>query len=206
MKNVDIGFVYPTYFGEEFGEIVTKELEHPNLRIYLKAEEPKTWASAEWAIPGIISAYILKPYFEAFLKEAGKDHYNLLSKWLKQNLKIGKKAEIEVITGESSPNKLDKLNTQSKAISVHIQVKDGRIIKFMFDDTLTEDDWLNGMDKALLAIEAHYNDFPKDQLSLELKPLEPNPAFEIFAIIDKDMREWKFFDLNKMMQERNKAK
>src|SRR5215213_6382964 len=38
----------------------------------------------EWAVPGLIVAYVLKPYFDSFLGEAGKDHYNLLSTWLKK--------------------------------------------------------------------------------------------------------------------------
>jgi hypothetical protein len=36
--------------------------------------------SLDWIIPSAFGIYILKPYFEAFLKEAGKDHYQVLKK------------------------------------------------------------------------------------------------------------------------------
>ncbi|AXE36751.1 hypothetical protein [Chromobacterium phragmitis] len=38
------------------------------------------FAGVEWLMPTVVLAYVAKPYFESFLKEMGKDHYDLLKK------------------------------------------------------------------------------------------------------------------------------
>lgn len=40
--------------------------------------EPGPYAGIEWLIPTAVVVYIGKAYFDAFLKEAGKDHYAIL--------------------------------------------------------------------------------------------------------------------------------
>ena len=40
--------------------------------------EPGPFAALEWLIPTAVIAYLAKPYFTAFLGEAGKDHYHML--------------------------------------------------------------------------------------------------------------------------------
>lgn len=53
------------------------------------------YASIEWLVPTAIIVYVAKPYFEAFLKEAGKDHYHFLKNRLK--------AFTGKFTGEDAP-------------------------------------------------------------------------------------------------------
>lgn len=192
-KKPDIGILYPNYFPEDFGEMVTEDIRHEKLNLYLKREEPKIWSSIEWAIPGVITAYILKPYFESFLKEAGKDHYNLLKTSLSKLLRFNKDAPIE--TTSTSPNKLNKNNTQSKAISIHIEIKDERKIKLLFDNELDIDDWIGSLEDMMDKIQRNYSDYPDDELTLKLKTLEKDLRLELFAIINKETKEWEFFDL-----------
>jgi hypothetical protein len=42
------------------------------------------FAGLEWLLPTAVIAYIAKAYFESFLKEMGKDHYDLLKEGLKR--------------------------------------------------------------------------------------------------------------------------
>lgn len=200
----DIAIIYPNYFPINLGEIVISDIRHEKLNIYLKREEPKIWASAEWAIPGLIAVYVLKPYFESFLKEAGKDHYNLLKQSFNKLLKLNKNIPVETITSTASPIKLDKENTQSKAISIHIEIKDGRKIKLLFDNKLELDDWINALDNIMDRVQNSYLEYPNDELTLELESLEKDPRFEIFAIINKETIEWEFLDLRKITAEKLK--
>ncbi len=202
----DIGIIYPNYFPENFGEIVTSDIRHEKLNIYLKREEPKIWACVEWGIPALITAYVLKPYFESFLKEAGKDHYNLLKQSFNKLLKLNKNAPIEPITSSTSPHKLDKENTQSKAISIHIEIKDERKIKLLFDNELELDDWTNALENIMDKVQKSYLEYPNDDLTLELESLEKDPQFEIFAIINKETKEWEFLDLRKIIANNLKEK
>jgi len=201
-----IGIIYPNYFPEDFGEVVTSDFKHEKLNLYLEREEPKIWSSVEWAIPGIIATYILKPYFEAFLKEAGKDHYNLLKKGLNKLLKLNKNAPVETLTSSMSTKKVDKENTQSKAISIHIEIKDGRKLKLLFDNELEVEDWTNGLENILDRVQNHYLEFPNDELTLKLEPLEKDPRFQIFAIMNKETKEWEFLDLRTMTANKLKEK
>jgi len=79
------------------------------------------FAAPEWLVPTAIFAYISKPYFDTFLKEMGKDHYNLLKKgfsYLYENV-IGSNApKLTVITDSSSPNKIMKDNPYSLYFSI----------------------------------------------------------------------------------------
>lgn len=212
MKKPDIGIVYPNYFPQNFGDMVTEDIKNENLNLVIKREEPKIWSSVEWAIPGIIAAYIFKPYFEAFLKEAGKDHYQLLKKCLNKLLKLNKNAQVETVVSDLSSNKLDKTNTQSKAISIHIEIKDERKIKLLFDNDLSLEDWTNGLEEILNLVEKNYLNHPDDELTLKLKPLEKKINLQIFAILNKESKDWEFLDLDtirlkkfeEMQQKKNK--
>ena len=53
------------------------------------------YAGLEWLIPTAVIIYIGKSYFDGFLKEMGKDHYNLL--------KVGLKALREKLLGPAAP-------------------------------------------------------------------------------------------------------
>ncbi len=204
MKKPDIVLVYPNYFPEHFGDSITTDILNEKLNLLLEREEPKIWASIEWAIPGIIMAYILKPYFESFLKEAGKDHYNLLKKFLNRLLKIGKTIPVKTVTSSTSPLKLDKSNTQSKALSIHFELKDGQRLKLLFDNELELNDWINALSSLLDIVQEHYSSYPNDQLTLELEPLEKKSAFEIIATINQETKEWEFHDYKAVIEKARK--
>ena len=145
MQKPDIGIVFPIYMPESFEETIVSEIANEQLNLVLKRKKPQAWASIEWAIPGLIAAYLFKPYFESFLKEAGKDHYNLLKGCLVKLLKKGKETKMKTIVANSTPDKKANGNTQSKAISIHIEIKDKRKIKLLFDNELELTDWINAL-------------------------------------------------------------
>ncbi|MBN4082359.1 hypothetical protein JYT13_00970 [Mariprofundus ferrooxydans] len=56
------------------------ELKSSNFLVLEKEFDNVVYNSLDWLIPSAFVVYIFKPYFEAFLKEAGKDHYKALKK------------------------------------------------------------------------------------------------------------------------------
>ncbi|MGB0443386.1 MAG: hypothetical protein ACPGFK_00925, partial [Flavobacteriaceae bacterium] len=63
-------------------ELISEELNEIfkcGANVKINKRENSVWNAIEWTIPTIIVGYILKPYFETFLKEAGKEHYKILS-------------------------------------------------------------------------------------------------------------------------------
>lgn len=68
---------------EVFVEFVrTVSAEKLNLHVESR-EEGGPYAGLEWLIPTAVIVYLGKSYFDGFLKEMGKDHYNLLKAGLK---------------------------------------------------------------------------------------------------------------------------
>lgn len=201
-----IGIVYPSNFPVDIEDEIRTNLKHDNLTLAFRKQEPQMWNSIEWTIPGLIAAYLFKPYFEAFLKEAGKDHYLLLKKQLKKLLAIGKNANVTTITSTTSTNKTDKNNTQSKAISIEVEIKDGRRIKLMFDTELEISDWDLALDTIMELIKQNYQDYPNDNLTLSLENLEQDNRFNLYAIINTKTKVWEFLDNRLLMEKRQKER
>lgn len=80
---------------DTFAEFVrTISTDHLKLGIESR-EDGGIYAGLEWLIPTALIVYIGKSYFDSFLSEMGKDHYNLL--------KTGLKTFREKLLGPSAP-------------------------------------------------------------------------------------------------------
>ena len=85
MEKPDIAVVYVESIESSVFEDVRQMLVADGLRLRVESRpDPGPFAGVEWLIPTVVFAYIGKSYFDSFLKEAGKDHYNLLKRGLKK--------------------------------------------------------------------------------------------------------------------------
>ncbi|MCB0742923.1 MAG: hypothetical protein KDC67_03375 [Ignavibacteriae bacterium] len=194
-----IGVVYPNYFPENFGEFITSDIRHERLDLDLIRQEPEVWASLEWAIPGLIATYLFKPYFESFLKEAGKDHYQKLRNVLGELLKKSAEIPVHTVVSKKSTFKIDKSNSQSKAISIHIELKNGALLKLMFDNQMNSEIWVSFLDKMLDMLDEHYDKFPNDNLTKRLNHLDFKNGKEVYSVINKNIEDWEFLDWNAIL-------
>jgi len=185
-----IAIEFPGYFPENFEKFILNGIENELLDIRIDRKEPTVWAASEWIIPGIVAVYILKPYFEAFLQEAGKDHYLLLKNKLNSILSKTKNMNVRTITPKTTTNKIDNSNTQSKAISIFIQTKNGIMIKLLYDNTLDLETWQNSTVEFLQQIESHYENSKSNPLTEYLNKLDKNRNRTIYAIIDPKSKNW----------------
>lgn len=191
MKDIPhIAIEFPDYFPEDFGNIMSDGIENDLLDLRIERKEPTAWAASEWIIPGIVAVYILKPYFESFLKEAGKDHYLLLKKKLNDILSKAKKMEVNTITSSGTTNKIDNSNTQSKAISIFVQTEKRIMIKLLYDNNLDLETWQNATENFLNLVEEHYENFQANPLSEYLNQLDDKRNKTIYAIIDPESKNW----------------
>ncbi|MGV3538779.1 MAG: hypothetical protein ACO1OQ_03155 [Rufibacter sp.] len=191
-EELHIGIVCPDNFPDIILDEIINEIDEPQLKIAVKKTSPGAFAAAEWTIPTILITYLLKPYFEEFLKEAGKDHYQKLSNWLKKFVTNTKDISVKTITSSGSVHKLDDSYTQSKAISLIIQTKTGKPIKLLFDNDLSKEDWENAIDSILDFVINNYENFPNDEISIKTKDLKPNKP--VYVLINKSYKELEFFD------------
>ena len=191
MKDIPhIAIEFPDYFPEDFGNIMSDGIENELLDLRIERKEPTVWAASEWIIPGIVAVYILKPYFESFLKEAGKDHYLLLKNKLNDILSKTKKMEVNTVTSTGTTNKIDNSNTQSKAISIFIQTEKRIMIKLLYDNELELETWQNSTDIFLNLVDGHYKKLEGNSLSEYLNQLDSDKNQTIYGIIDPISKNW----------------
>ena len=153
----------------------------------------------EWIIPTAFGAYILKPYFDAFLSEAGKDHYDILKKSLKTLIKKGKQFETKVVASDQSPDKLSNSYTQSLTVSIEFQTIDNRHIKLLFDNNLSLQDWNKGLENFIQLISENYESYPNDKLTERIKELNTKENRIIYVLINPVTRELELFDDMKLL-------
>lgn len=197
-----IGLDLPDNFPEELISKFKEELYHPELAIGIrKIHLGGPYNSMEWAIPTAIGVYILKPYFESFLSEAGKDHYEVLKKWIKKTAENSRQIKVTTLAASSSTDKLDSGNTQSKSFSIQIISKRGtHKIKFLFDENLSQQSWDNAIDKLFVLMKEHYSQDDGDLITINL--LKDNLDANVWAIISSDDDEWKFLDFRKIAEKK----
>jgi hypothetical protein len=197
-KTPDIVLSYPSYFPEELIEKEMSEIvdERLNLKIYL--EEPNTFMALEWVVPTIFGVYILKPYFNAFLSEAGKDHYQILKKGLKKIVEKGKLINAKMVASQQSPNKLSDNYNQSVVISITIQSNNNRQLKLLFDNDLKQTDWGNAIDALLDFVIESYNLYPNDRLSDIINEKSTKESDVIYVTINPKTKRIEFCNNNDM--------
>lgn len=79
-RDTHLIIVYPEAFPDELLARFEADIAHASLRVSVN-RPPRTLetkAALEWLVPTAVVVYLTKPYFEAFLEEAGRDHYGLL--------------------------------------------------------------------------------------------------------------------------------
>ncbi|WP_142966388.1 hypothetical protein [Klebsiella aerogenes] len=76
MKKSDISIIFDKNIPDEFFKDFENDVEVQGLNLVIESREPTgPMACAEWFILPVVFAFIGKSYFDGFLKEMGKDHY-----------------------------------------------------------------------------------------------------------------------------------
>lgn len=195
-KIPDIILIYPSTFSDEKISEETSELFSSGLNLKIQKEENKAFSAFEWIIPTAFGMYILKPFFDAFLSEAGKDFYLILKKNLKKFVEKGKQYNYRLITASQSTNKLSADYNQSITISLVIETKNKRHIKLLFNNDLEKEDWDYAIDQILDYVIDNYENYPEDKLSKRIYSINDNEKKVIYGQINPDSKLVEFFDDN----------
>jgi len=196
---------------------LTEELNESNLNLKVEKFPNEPYAAMEWAIPAVISAYLLKPFFEGYFKEAGKRTFNktesifsglfkrkkvnnleLSKTWLKKLITTGRLIEVTMIA--SGPKKLDPTNSMSQAVTVYAFTNDNKKLKFLFDNKLDNQTWELGIDKLYELMDTHYQDYPNDYITRGISVMEHKTAPEFYMLYNKITDEWEIIDYSKYIR------
>lgn len=195
-----IVLIFPKNFPEEAIHQETNIFKSNGIEPKISRNDVEAYGGFEWIVPTAFGAYILKPYFDSFLSQAGKDHYDILKVGLKKMVEKGKTFKTSVIAADQSIEKLSKTYSQSLTISMEFQTIDNKHIKLLFDNELDLNDWYNAVEQLVELITENYNEYPNDQLTSETEKLNIKPNRIIYSVINTETKKLEFRDDIKMLE------
>jgi len=179
---------------------VEEDLNRPDFPVKTITTPIEAMAGMEWAIPTVVIAYLLKPFFESALQEAGKDSYQYAKKRLKAFIVKNRQVKTRRITAKQSTQKLSRNYNQSNTISLKAWVHSGLIINVLFDEQAKEkdlEDMLDGMFDSIHAIYIHcQNQNPED-------PPKKGMAKEVYFLADLERKSWEMLTTKQMIDRFN---
>ena len=133
-----IGIQFVAKLPHEAIEDFARDIGHPNLIYHqYRRDDFGFYAGLEWLVPTAIVVYLAKPYFNSFLSEAGKDHYQLLRKALIKIAKryIGKEAPVLQVMSAGGKGKVPS-GKYSLVFSVVADLGFGTAVKLLIESDL----------------------------------------------------------------------
>ena len=154
-----IGVMYVDEFPADPFEEFAAALKHPNLKLQIEPREPPgPYAGVEWLFPTAVIVFVGKAYFDAFLKEAGKDHYHLLRAAIKKLASkfIGPSAP--TVRLSFSDGKVKSPHPKySLVYSVIAEIGDGLSVKLLLEPGLAAEECNQAIDAFTGFLEALFS-------------------------------------------------
>jgi hypothetical protein len=161
MENSQIILVYEEDIDKKVFDTFIDAVSYKKLSIKtVPTDKGGLFAGMEWLMPTAIFAYISKSYFDSFLKEMGKDHYQLLKKGFNSLWKklVGSEApQLVLVTGNSSPNKIIKNNPYSLYFSITAEARNNMQFKLLIHQNCTFEIYQRTVDSFLDFLEQYHN-------------------------------------------------
>lgn len=99
-------------------------------------------ACVEWYIPTALFIFFSRAYFDSIFKEMGKDHYEILKNGIPKIWgKLFSKDRVINIRVVGTAGKVPKDLVYSLAFSILGEFKDNITFKFLFEDSISENDF-----------------------------------------------------------------
>ena len=193
MKNSHLVLIYDEQVPSSILDQFCCDLEAESLdfrRQALPSGEPQ--ASQDTLFLTAIVFLLLKPYFDGFLKEAGRDHYVILKKALKSLWRrlFGKDVNFRVVMLTPSGEVESK---HSFLFSIYAEINNGRKVKFLIREGCSEDEYVAGIDAFLNLIESYYLNVPYEGIEIDLDG-EKDYWGNIFIEFDPETKSLRVLD------------
>lgn len=142
MKKPDICVLFEESISSELFEDFENNVKTEGLKLVVESREPSgPMACIEWFLLPVVAACISKSYFDGFLKEMGKDHYQLMKESLsKLTKKVIHTPRIEPVLF-STKGKIATHNPFSLAFSILAEAEDGYTFKLLIPKLNSNDDY-----------------------------------------------------------------
>ena len=148
-----IGIGYRDSIPEEIIDRLTRTIAHERLDLRVEsAPADEVVAALEWLLPTAVVIFLGKAYFDAFLKEAGKEHYHLLKAAVASLWRVFFGGERAVrLRFVATAGKAPDAGPYSLAFSIVAEAEGGYRFKLLLEDSIDE--------TAFNAVTARFLDF-----------------------------------------------
>jgi hypothetical protein len=162
MNRPHLAVMYKEGLPEDTFEKLESELSSDGLDIDVRSRpDGGMYACAEWYIPAAVIAYIGKSYFGIFLKEMGKDHYQILKNSLSGlTNEVMSNPRIEP-TLSGSKGKLSSNNPYSLALSIEAEANEKERFKLLLPKSESKELYKIAVDRFLEFV-SDFHDGVKD--------------------------------------------
>lgn len=167
MRPVHIAIVHVESIPVELFAGFTEAVSTEKLDLQVQSrEDGGAFAALEWLIPTAVIVYISKSYFDGFLKEMGKDHYNLLKSGLKQlkDKVVGPVAPKVTVVGSSG--KISGQQPYSLFFSVLAEAESGITFKLLVQTDSSPEQFERSIE-AFLEFLSAFHEHTLDNSSVE---------------------------------------
>lgn len=181
-QEIHIGISYQQDVPQDFIDEFSETVSDPSLQLKIESRPRGFYASIEWALPTLVIAYLAKPYFEGFLQEAGKDHYQALKKGILQltHRLYGKHPE-------------RRERKRSLLFSTIVSLQDGRSLKFIFPEGVAIEKFETAVDSMHSLLSEHFASHPGDRIT-EIAEKLSNPSRSLYFEFDPEQETWVLLD------------
>lgn len=140
-------------------------VESLNLERISRAD-PGPQMGIEWLAFPAIALFVLKPYFESFMKEAGKDHYLVLKEALQAlwGRLFSKDRDFRVAAVTVSGEKKLKY---SMLFAIYTTVDDGHLLKLLIREDCSEEEYFASIEAFLNFVESYHSQEPKEKQAID---------------------------------------
>jgi hypothetical protein len=112
------------------------------------------YAGVQWMLPTAVILFVTRSYFDSFLKEMGKDHYQAFKKGVGKLRELMGLVKVTVFT--SSPNKAPQGQRYSLVFSIYFEGPDGSTFKFLVPNEGEEAEKERAMEAFAQFLQTYY--------------------------------------------------
>ena len=190
----------PSHFLDEF----QRDLEAESLAIHRQALPSRApQASLETLVLPAIALWLLKPYLDGFLKQAGSDHYALLKKALKDHLWKRLFGENRTLHFAIVTARGEKKPEHSPLFSMMAPLDDGRVAKLLIRDGCSEEEFSAGTSAFLNLLVSYHSDSTCSEATIDLHGEPGNYGF-VLLDYDAEAESLRVVDPVRLAKERQK--
>ena len=186
-------------YPEELYNFLEEEFAGSKAAFKIDKRDNGAMMGIEWALPTAIVAYLLKPFFEAFLQEAGKDAYLKTKEGIKKLVSKNLSVETIKISANSSPQKLSEKYDQSGTISLKLAVHKRLIFTVLFSNEIKPEEFDIMLDGLFKSIEQLYLEIQQKFSEEESVEDERPSRNELFLIANVEKKTWEILTERQML-------